>query len=842
MNVLQDLRFALRQLRRAPGFAVTAVLTLALGIGANTAIFSLLDQALLRSLPVRDPKSLVVLKGTGDVWEGHTSTHGGGVEAYFSYPMYKDLRDHNQAFEGMIATAPADIGFVYRNAPQSARAEIVSGNYFTLLGVKPALGRLFTQAEDQQKDANPIAVLSFDFWRDHLGADPAIVGTTVAINGHPFQIVGVAAQGFRSAIWGEIPGVFAPMSMLGQVLPSKGKSDKRLIDHTDRWMNILARLKPGENRTEAEAAIAPLWHALRADELRALGKPANDKHFVAEFSTHSRLLVVPGARGFSYNRSLYQQPLLIVTAMAALILLIAAINVASLLLVRAAGRMHEFSLRYALGAGGTRILLQLVLEGLLIGMAGSVAAMLLAPVVLRTLVQRLNGDQAYGSFASSIDSRVLLFNFAITLGVTLLFSLAPALQLRRLDLNRATRQQSGTGSGAVLTFRRVIVSLQIGLSVILLIGAGLFVRTMQNLRRVNVGFNTSYLVTFAISPKLSGYQPVVVPAMTKRIANMLAVVPGVQSVAVTDDAELAGDHQGGNVSVSGPNAPSEDDFDVEEPFVSQKYFATMQVPLLAGRVFLDSDGPDHPPVAIVNESFAKHFCGSVQGCVGRFISNAGGKKSNLDLQIVGVVRDAKHGHVRDAVSATSFRPLTQSDGRSNLFFYLRTATPPAQMLPTIRRAMQQFDSTLALTALRTMDQQIEDDLANERLVSLLAVAFGMLATLLAGVGIYGVLAYSTAQRTREMGIRIALGSSRAVIARIILADVLRLAFFGALIGAPAGIVLTRFARSQLFGVSANDPLTLVSVVLLIAMVAVLAAVIPARRAASVEPSIALRSE
>lgn len=841
---LQDLRFALRQIGRSPAFALTAIVTLALGIGANTAIFSLLDQALLRSLPVRDPQQLVILEGTGDAWEGNSSTHGGDHAAYFSYPMYKDLRDRTQAFEGIIATAPADVDFARNGVSENSRAEIVSGNYFTVLGVRPALGRLFTEADDLGKDANPVAVLSYDFWRDHLGSDPAVVGAVASVNGHPFQIVGVAAPGFRSAVWGETPSLFVPMSMLDQIVPGKGK---RLIDHTDRWMNILGRLKPGESYAAAEAATQPLWHALRAEELKALG--TRSKRFTDDFVTASRIRVLPGAKGFSYQRDKFQKPLLAVMAMALLVLLIASVNVASLLLVRSASRIREFSLRYALGAGSARILQQLLLEGLLIGIAGGLTGMLLAPAAIRALLHQLAGDRTNLAFSPSIHGRLLLFNFAVALAVSVLFSLAPALHLRRPDLTLAMRQTSGTSSGfigsvgsvgSMLSFRRVVVCLQIGLSVLLLVGAGLFVRTMQKLRAVDVGFTTTHLVTFGINPKLSGYAPAAVPVLHQRVIEMLSALPGVQSVAATDDPELAGNGQGGNVTVSGYTAPPDEQFSIEEPYVSPPYFSTFRIPLLAGRAFTDADAAGGQLVAIVNETFAKHFCGSAQACLGRQLAGGAGNHLKLNTEIVGVARDTKHEGIRQGVNPTLFRPLKQSPDPERLFLYLRTSTDPAQFLPTVRRSMQQLDPTLPIAALRTMEAQIDDSLSNERMITLLAVSFGLLATLLAGVGLYGVLAYSTAQRTREIGIRIALGSSRLAVSRIAVADVLRLA--GIALALPVAFGLSRLLRSQLFGVSAADPAILLGVALLITLVALAAALLSARRAASVSPTQALRTE
>jgi putative ABC transport system permease protein len=833
-SLVEDLRYALRQLRRSPAFAAAAILTLALGIGANTAIFSLLDQALLRSLPIRDPRQLVILEGTGKAWQGHSSSHGGDEEAYFSYPMYRDLRDKNHAFEGLIATAPADIGFASPRASQSGRAELVSGNYFSVLGVEAALGRPLTQADDTQPEANPVAVLSFDFWKNKLGADPKVVGETVSVNGHPFQVIGVAAQRFRSAIWGETPDLFVPMSMLDEIVPGKGK---RLTDHTDKWMNILGRLKPGESRAQAQVAMQPLWHALRAEELKNLGH--RSQHFTDEFLTRSRMLVVPGARGFSYNRDSYQKPLLAVMAMALLVLVMAAVNVASLLLVRSAGRVREFSVRYALGAGRARITQQLLLEGMLIGIAGGAVGILFAPAALRGLAHQLTGDQAYGPFTATIDLRLLLFNFAIALVVSVVFSMAPILQLRRADLTTAIRQQSATG--AMPGFRRAVVCLQIGLSVLLLVGASLFVRTMQKLRQVDVGFSTTHLVTFGINPMLSGYAPERVPALHQQVIDTLAALPGVEAVAANDNPELDCCASSGNVTVSGYTAPPDSDFDVEHPFVSPSFFSTMQIPLLGGRIFTDGDTSDHPQVAIVNEAFVRHFCGSVQACLHRRMTGGGGRV-NLDIEIVGVVRDARNDGLREEVVPTYFRPLKQDPNPGQLFLYLRTALPPEQALTSVRAAMHRLDPALSMVALRTMEQQIDDDLSNERMVTLLAVFFGVLATLLAGVGLYGVLAYSTAQRTREIGIRIALGSSRTAVARIILADVFTLAAIGILLAVPVAFALSKLLRSQLFGVTPADPVSLIAAVLLVSIVALLAALIPARRAATIDPVTALRTE
>jgi putative ABC transport system permease protein len=814
---------------------VTAVLTLALGVGANTAIFSLLDQALLRSLPVRAPEQLVILSATGKAWEGHSSDQGAGVEKSFSYPMYRDLRDRGTAFEGLIATAPTGVGITRNKASDLANAEIVSGNYFSMLGVPAAQGRLLTTNDDTTPGGNPVVVLSYHYWKSHLGSDAQAVGQSLSINGQPFQIIGVSAPEFQSAVWGQVPDVFVPMSMLEQVIPGKGS---RLQNHKDRWMNIIGRLKPGETPERAQVQMAPLWHALRAEELKALG--TKSPRFVDEFLTRSELMVLPGSSGLSYSRGTLQSPLLAVMAMAFLVLLIAAVNVASLLLVRSAARVREFSLRYALGANARRVVQQLLLEGVLIGIAGGVAGLLIAPVCVRVLVHRLDPDMAT-AFSTTLDVRLLVFNFAIALGVSVLFSLAPALQLIRPDIVNALKQQASTAAGGTLNFRRVIVSLQVGLSALLLVGSGLFVRTMQNLRRVDTGFNPSHLITFHIDPLLSGYATEKIPVLQQRVLDAMAALPGVQAVGATDDPELAGNNRTGNVTVEGFNAPPDEDYDVEGPAINAGYFHAMQVPMLAGRGFTDDDDSAHPRVAIVNETFVKHYFSSPAAAVGRRVAQGGGK--NLEfMNIVGVSRDSKHSSLRQAAQPTMFTPLKQQKSVDQLYLYLRTATPPEQAFAVVRQAMKEIDPGLAVDSMRTMDDQIETTLTNERMIELLAISFGLLATLLAGVGLYGVLAYSTAQRTREIGIRMALGSSRLGVSRLVLMDVLRLAGIGIVVAIPCSVMLGRLLRSQLFGVSTADPFTLAAVVLLIAVVALVAAVVPARRAATVDPTVALRTE
>ncbi len=837
----QNLRYALRQLRRSPGFAVTAVLTLALGVGANTAIFSLLDQALLRSLPVRDPQQLVVLKGTGTAWQGRTSGHGGDRQMLFSYPMYRDLRDKGKPFTGLIATTTAHVGLSSHGNASIEDAEIVTGSYFQVLGVQPALGRLLADTDDATSGVNQIAVLSYEYWRDHMGADRGIVGQTIGVNGQPVSIVGVAAPVFRSAVWGQTPALFVPIGMIAQIEPSQAKG---LTDHKDRWLNVVGRLRNGETEALAEAELAPLWHALRAEELKALGK--RSPSFIAEFLTNSRLLTLPGARGLSYSREGLEKPLFVVMGMALLVLLIASVNVASLLLVRSASRVREISVRYALGATGKRIVGQLLLEGLLIGVAGAAVGTLLALPIMRVLNGRLTDPGDPSLFSTALDGRLLLFSLAVSLTVSVLFSLVPALQALKPDLVASLKQQGGTAGAARLGFRRIVVCLQVGLGVMLLIGSGLFVRTLQQLRHVDVGFQTSNLLTFGIRPELAGYTSERIAPLRRDVLAALAAIPGVEKVSGTDTAELADNDSGTNVSVEGYVAPPDEDLDIGRSSTTPDYFATLKEPIVAGRAFTDADDLQHPLVAIVNQSFARHYFKSDAAAVGKRMARGEGKNIAW-MQIVGVSRDALHINLREPVKMTDFtpmlqEPLLQKIEAGQVTFYLRTSRAPAASFQDVRTVMHRIDPGLALRSMRTMDEQIDQILQNERLISLLAVSFGVLAALLAGIGLYGVLAYATVQRTREIGIRMALGSTRLGVSRLVLTDVLLLAGIGIGAAVPCALLLARTLRSQLYGVSPADPVTIVAVVLLMGLVALLAAVLPARHASNVNPNVALRTE
>jgi putative ABC transport system permease protein len=837
--MLGDLKFAVRQLRKSPGFAATAVATLALGIGATTAIFSLLDQALLRSLPVRDPQNLVLLEATPyDTWNGHTSIEGGDPEAYFSYPMYKDLRDKNPVFDGLIAMVQAPAGVRWNGQSALVNAELVSGNYFDVLGVQPAVGRLLTQADDRVKNGNPAAVVSFAYWKAHLGADPHVVGQTLDINGHPFEILGIAAPGFQSAIWGSPADVFVPMTMEPVVTPGEDNLDK----HNARWLNILGRLKPGESRAQAQAGMAPLWHSLRAAEVPLMGLGTASAKFVNGFVTNSRLHVLDGAGGFSYSRNDLRGPLMVVMAMAALVLLMAAVNVASLVLVRAAGRVREIAMRYALGARRERVVRQLLAEGLLLGVAGGGAGLLLAPVAIRFLVSRMTTGNNETPFSTHLDGRLLVFNFVVAVVVSLLFTMAPAFQMWKPDLVNNLKQTGAGSMGGRLGFRRAIVGVQIGVSLLLLVCAGLFARTLGNLRHVNPGFATDHLIAAWIDPQLAGYDPNAVGAMNKRIVEDLAAIPGVASAGSTSDPELADDGEHSNFSIQGYTPGEDEDMHGEEARITPDYFTTLKVPMLAGRSFTDADTAGNQKVVIVNKMFADRYLGGPQKAVGHMMGSGSGDKTKYDIRIVGVVSNYLHRTVRAQAAIGTYLPAAQDPNPGGMWYYVRTWGDPDTTMGMMRQAVQRIDSKLVLASLSTMDAQINDNINDDRMIALLAVSFGVLAMLLAAVGLYGVLAYATAQRMREIGVRMALGADRHGVMTMVLKDVLRLAGISVAVALPVSLLATRTLKSLLFGVSNMDPLVVVPVTLVVILVVLVAAALPARRAAQVEPMQALRME
>ncbi|KAA6457958.1 ABC transporter permease [Acidobacteria bacterium AB60] len=841
-SLLQDVRYALRQLRKSPGFTITVVLTLALGIGANASIFTLFDQVLLRMLPVEKPKELVRFEWSG-AFSGSMSSFG-GEEAdrhnIFSYPMYRDLRSQNQVFQGILASEETNLGISWNNQAEDRDAEVVSGNYFQLLGLSPAAGRLFSDRDETEKNANPVAVLSYDYWRTRFNADPAIVGQTLLVNGHPFTVVGVAPNHFDSAIGGFKPSLFVPVTMVEAAIPWRAPIDD-LKNHQSVWMVLVARLKPGVTAAQAQASLAPLWHSLREYEY-TLYKSKSER-FRKAFIDSSHLKVVDDSKGFNPNRSTLEKPLVILFSMTGLLVAMCAINIATLLLLRATARAREMSMRYALGARRSRVISQLLVEGGTLGLTGAAAGLALAPVISRLLVRLITtADPGSEPYSASIDARVLMFTLALSVIASLLFSIAPVIHFMRPDLVNSLRQSAGTASKGSQRFRKFAVGLQIALSVMLLTGAGLFVRTLNNLRTQQLGFETSHLVTFALDPSNSGYGDDRTPQIITGALEALGRIPGVNSIGATTDPELVGDNETSNYSIQGYKPGEDERMNFEQPRITPGYFATLRQPLLAGREFTTGDAVGQPKVAVVNLAFAKRFFGSPQNAIGRQISEGGGDDVKYDITIVGVVGDIKHSDLRTPLGAAVYEPYFQAKHPHGVTIYLRTFGPPENVEGAVRTAIHQLDPTLVVDGLRTMEEQVDRSASDERALAFLAIGFAVLAMVLAAVGFYGVLAYSTEQRTREIGVRLALGAQRASVVVLISREMLLIASIATIFALPTAALIARLFRSQLFGVSAADPITLAAAVVLTAAMVVLASALPARRAASVQPMRALRVE
>lgn len=613
-----------------------------------------------------------------------------------------------------------------------------------------------------------------------------------------------------------------------------------LNNHQSIWLTLVARLKPGVSRVQAESSLGPLWHSLRAYELTLY--KGKSEHFKQQFLDQSHLKVFDDSTGFSPGREDLQKPLVILMSMAGLLVALCAINVATLLLLRAVGRAREMSMRYALGAKRSHIVAQLLVEGGLLGVAGGGVGLALSSVAARILMRLMTAaDPGSEPYSTSVDTHVLLFTLVVSISAALLFSIAPVVHFIRPNLAETLRQNAGTASKASQRFRKLAVGVQIALSVLLLGGAGLFVRTLENLRHQPVGFQTSNLLTFALDPSNSGYGEARTSQIVVEAAQRLAAIPGVSSVAANTDPELTGDSNGSNFTLSGYHPAEEERMVMETPWITPGYFATLKQPLLLGQEFTAADAKGQPKVAIVNLALAKRFFGSAQNAMGRMITEGDGNVK-LNTTIVGVVGDAKHVDLRSEISPTVYRPYIQQEHPGGVVFYLRAAQAPDVVESAIRRTMQQLDATLVVDSLRTMEEQVDRSASDERTLAFLAIGFSSLALLMAAVGLYGVLAYSTEQRTREIGVRLALGAQRSSVMILIVREMVVIAGIATAVALPSVVALARLFSSQLYGVKTFDPFTLAAAAGLTVLMLALASALPARRAASIEPTRALRSE
>jgi predicted permease len=669
-------------------------------------------------------------------------------------------------------------------------------------------------------------------------AEAPVAGQTLLVNGTPFTIVGVAAPGFHSVVWGRMPDVYVPITMQRTVSPEWDM----LNDRKSYWITLAGRLKPGITLQQATASLNALFLSERRMEFPTLSDTSESTR--KDFIDAAHLNVEAGAQGFSPMRDDLKTPLTIIMGMVLLVIAMAVVNVASLLLVRAANRVREFSVRYALGATNGQILRQLLCEGLLLGILGAGLGLAFAPAALAMLIRWLSqGSEGEQIFTATLDWRVFAFTAAATLVGSLAFSLAPAIQFWNPRLADSLKQQAGTSKGQSLRFGKTCVALQIGFSLLLLVGAGMFVRTIQNLHNVNPGFETEHLLAFKLAPATAGYPTAGVAPVEQRVLEAIAALPGVRAVGGTNDEDLVGDGIQGDVNVNGYKPKPNEEYDVELPWVTSGYLESLGVPLITGRLFNAGDTATSQQVSVVNESFAKYYFKNAQAALGKHVGRDGNKnRAPVDTVVVGVVADVKHASVRDPAVPTCYMHYLQMSRAVGLTYYVRTWQAPQTAANGIRAAVANIDSKLIVEDVKPITQAIDESLQAQRAMAWLAAIFGGIAALLAGIGLYGILAYSTAQRTREIGIRMALGAQRGTVVRLILRETLILAGCAVGITIPIAFLAMRAVRSQLFGVSIVDPVVYVSGVLAICIVAALAAFVPARRAASIDPTKALRTE
>jgi len=826
-------RQAFRQLRKNPGFALAAVLSLALGIGANTAIFTLFDQVLLRPLPVRHAEQLVLLN-----WNGpHAAVNISGDS--LSYPAYRDFRDHNDAFSGVICRFAVPLSLAYPGRTELLDGELVSGNYFDVLGVGAAAGRVFNPQDDRIPGGHPLAVLSYAYWNTRFHRDPKVVGNTVKVDGLPLTIIGVARSGFDGVDLGYSPRLWIPIAMKQQMTQGYFADYFNLENRRAFWLQVFARLRPGVTGHEAQASLQPLFHSILEAELQGKGFETASAKDRAEF-LKSALQLLPAQQGRASLREEYQTPLRILMGIVGAVLIIACANVANLLLERAVGRRREIAVRMALGAKLGHIVRQSLAESVLLAVLGGAAGLLLAVWTDAALVSFLSTGETPIGLATAPDFRILAFTLAVCLTTGCLFGLAPVFAARRVDVASALKENARSVTAAHGWFRRVLVVAQVALSAVLLIGAGQFLRTLVNLHQLDLGMQTRNVIAFSVNPSLNGYGKEKSRQLYRALLDGVRETPGVQSAAAAAIAVLADDWWDSDVTLdSGAKPP-----DAVSPnfnLVSRDYQATLGMPLLAGRDFSAADAASKQKVAVVNQLFVKQYFAG-RNPVGHFIGLGTDPGTKTDIEIVGVVKDAKYNSVRSPFRPQVFLDNDQNEDIQRINFYVKTEGDPRGMYNVLRRVVQQVDPNIPVFDLRTLTEQANISIVLERLVASLAAAFSLLATVLAAVGLYALVAYSVACRTREIGIRVALGAANQDVVWIVMREVFTLVLAGACIALPAAWALARLVASQLYGVAAHDALSIAAAILFLAAVAALAGYLPARRALRINPIAALGSE
>lgn len=829
----KNLAYSLRTLLRSPLFTAVAVLSLALGIGANTAIFSLLNQVVLRSLPVQDPERLVLLHVD---YAAPGSSSSDNNESVFSYPAYRDLRDRDAAFSAVIARMGTPASVAWQGTTQPADAELVSGNFFQGLGVGAAIGRVIQPEDDGAPGAHPVVVLSHSYWSSRFANNPAILNQTLAISGHPMVVIGVARAGFNGIVPGKSNDLYVPIAMQREMIPTMNA----LEDRRTRWLNIFARLKPGIDLRRAQAATDATYRAILESELSQMGRMRSDRDR-DEFLNH-RAQLRPAAQGISQMREQFEKPLVALMTLAGLVLLIACANVASLMLARATARQREIAIRLALGASQRSLAGQLLSDGLLLAFAGGLLGLAAAYWGASILVGVLPQDSGKW-LSAAIDTRLLLFNLSVSLACGLFFGMAPAFQATRPNVAGTLKDQAGSiaSSAGPARLRKALVVGQLSLSLLLVAGAGLFTGSLLNLLNLNLGFRTQRLMTFKVNAALNRPKAPQTTAFYRTLEERFAAIPGVAGVALaTAGGPFSGSSTGGNVTVEAYSAKPDEYTGSSQIAVSSGYFRAMGIALRAGREFSNRDDAASPKVVIVNEAFAKRYLAG-RNPIGQRMMFGGSNHPVFDREIVGVAADSRVD-LRKPQPETVYTPYAQNEKGQRATFYMRFAGDESRFTANIRRVLRDADPDTPVATFKTVDLRIRETLYVERLIAVLSDAFGVLATLLAAIGLYGVIAYAVTRRTSEIGIRMALGAVPRDVLRMILGEAAGMAAVGIAIGLAGAFALSRLVKSQLFGIQPADLRVLGGAAAVLALVALLAALLPGWKASRIDPVSALKYE
>jgi predicted permease len=802
-EMFQDLRFGARMLQKSKGAAAVAILSLALGIGANTAIFSMIDALLLKPLPVKQPERLVFLEG---------------LRLAHPDPVFRELSEKNTVFDGLFSFHSIEMTMSDGDQAERVMGELVSGNFFTALGVSPHLGRVFSDADDQTPGAHFVTVISYNFWRRRFGADPQIVGKKISVNNYPFTIIGVAAQGFNDVEVGVSPDLRVPMMMKSQMLD--------YIDSTP----VMARLKPGVSVGQAQIATDALYqNIIRQNNLRTSGDSSPSERVFA-----SRIQLQSAETGVSDLRGQFSQSLILLMCLVGVVLLIACLNVANLLLARAVTRRHEIAVRLAIGAGRLRLARQLLTEGFLLSALGGLLGLVFARWGTNALLGFLPQN---ATLEIKLDWRMLGFTLGVTVLTALLFGLAPALQATRFDMIPALKNDAAGAAGGRRGWglRRSLVVLQVAMTFVLLVSGALFARSLRNLRAVDHGYTADQIVTMEFAPVRSGYKLDQQLNFYTQLSERVTALPGVKSLTFLSLLPFSDISTEGEINVPGYQSRPNERPTAQINAIAPQFFATFGIPLLTGRDFNAQDSTGTPKAIIVNNSFARYFFGD-QNPLGKRIS-----VGPFNLEIVGVAGDAKLWNLKETMSRTIYYALEQRHiGLRKLC--VRAPGDAGALVAAIRHEVRSLDPNMPVFNIKTFADQIDESIRQERLIAMLSSFFGFFALLLAALGLYGVMAHAVARRTREIGVRMALGAQAPAVLWMVMRETLLLVFVGVAIGLPVALGATRLIKGLLFGLGANDPLTIALSVLAMLAVAALAGYLPARRAASIDPMTVLRHE